>query len=696
MGKIDHSAVEANSCGCNKPGKVQSITPQPCEKATIKQDQYFKVNNLFNELKSEWQRTEARLNLGVTDILSIEQIKVGEGSEDSNIWEMVLTKNGNKFVKDFIVRNGKDGKAPTITVGEVVSLESHEKPIVINTGDENNIVLKFGIPKGNTGREGKNAYEIYKDNGGTLELENWLNSLKGKDGRDGQMPNLGINSDGYWTINGEATGVSAKGIPGDKGERGEPGRTPTISINSAGYWVIDGRTTDVLARGKNGVNGHTPTIEIDPDTYEWIINDEGTGVFAQGASMDMSEYTKTEELPLLIESAIVKLGAVSGQTVSDPRVDTLIDDVTVLNERADVLEDQVVISDSTISVPLGMGTFQQAFNYAGQPENSNILFPWILDDFDDDGDRVRKVIYHVLNRQFIDALGSDIVGKLDGFTIVTKEACSIKINGSTVNLLKGMNNIASLSNHAKILWEGNESKILSLDFGGSKQYAGAYELAGNVTKECPLSPLNNLRSVRRFGVDGGGNKALNQAFRNNKSILRVEIIGGTALAPISGISCTQTFNGCSNLKDIDLSKAFIKPNSITMMFSGCGANVYDLRNLNLTALANNSGSVFTNSNIDTLIVGDDFVPPKDCDGWWTGTQRDFTLVIIHNGVIKNQNTHSSYGNRVLWMWRHNSDKTSWSFMFKTVKVPAGMAADYAQRWSIPSDVDIIEYESGEY
>jgi len=34
-------------------------------------DQYFKVKNLFGELKSEWQRTEARSNLGITDIIDL-------------------------------------------------------------------------------------------------------------------------------------------------------------------------------------------------------------------------------------------------------------------------------------------------------------------------------------------------------------------------------------------------------------------------------------------------------------------------------------------------------------------------------------------------------------------------------------------------------------------------------------------------
>jgi hypothetical protein len=33
-----------------------------------------------------------------------------------------------------------------------------------------------------------------------------------------------INSDGFWVINGEVTGIRAQGPKGDRGETGEPGQ----------------------------------------------------------------------------------------------------------------------------------------------------------------------------------------------------------------------------------------------------------------------------------------------------------------------------------------------------------------------------------------------------------------------------------------------------------------------------------------
>ena len=64
--------------------------------------------------------------------------------------------------------------------------------------------------------------------------------------------NVEINSDGYWVINGEVTGVKAQG---EDGKPGANGITPTVVINSDGYWVINGEVTGVKAQGENGKPG---------------------------------------------------------------------------------------------------------------------------------------------------------------------------------------------------------------------------------------------------------------------------------------------------------------------------------------------------------------------------------------------------------------------------------------------------------
>lgn len=64
--------------------------------------------------------------------------------------------------------------------------------------------------------------------------------------------NVEINADGYWVINGEETGVKARG---EDGEPGAPGTTPTVVINSNGCWEINGEDTKVKARGEDGKPG---------------------------------------------------------------------------------------------------------------------------------------------------------------------------------------------------------------------------------------------------------------------------------------------------------------------------------------------------------------------------------------------------------------------------------------------------------
>ena len=90
---------------------------------------------------------------------------------------------------------GKDGKAATVRVG---SVSSGQTASVTNSGTETDAVLNFTLPNGERGERGergengtkgengKSAYELAKEGGFTGSQEEWLESLKGKDGRDGQ------------------------------------------------------------------------------------------------------------------------------------------------------------------------------------------------------------------------------------------------------------------------------------------------------------------------------------------------------------------------------------------------------------------------------------------------------------------------------------------------------------------------------
>lgn len=193
---INLNSIRSDNCDCNKP-KQSSCG---CNNHSVPQsypinlnDLCFKVKNLFGELTSEWQRAEARSNLGVTDIIDLRQTKKGEGSGSTNVWTMTVSKGGSQKEYEFYVKNGDAGESATITVGDVYKLQFGDNPLVRNVGSASHAVLTFGIPAGEPGEDGKDgkdglsAYEIYrKHTQDPLNEVEWLQSLKGKDGLPGQ------------------------------------------------------------------------------------------------------------------------------------------------------------------------------------------------------------------------------------------------------------------------------------------------------------------------------------------------------------------------------------------------------------------------------------------------------------------------------------------------------------------------------
>ncbi|MCR5245024.1 MAG: BspA family leucine-rich repeat surface protein [Bacteroidales bacterium] len=72
-------------------------------------------------------------------------------------------------------------------------------------------------------------------------------SSHGKDGTDGETPTVEIGENGNWFINGEDTGMPSRGANGTNGTNGKNGKdgkdgtTPQISVDADGYWCVDGQ-----------------------------------------------------------------------------------------------------------------------------------------------------------------------------------------------------------------------------------------------------------------------------------------------------------------------------------------------------------------------------------------------------------------------------------------------------------------------
>lgn len=112
-------------------------------------------------------------------------------------------------------------------------------------------------PEGPQGPAGKSAFELwieYYQKDPNTTIEEFYNSLRGKDGvdgNDGDVPVIGSN--GNWYIGGVDTKIPARGKDGINGQDGVDGITPKIGDN--GNWFIGETDTKIPAKGDKGDKG---------------------------------------------------------------------------------------------------------------------------------------------------------------------------------------------------------------------------------------------------------------------------------------------------------------------------------------------------------------------------------------------------------------------------------------------------------
>ena len=225
---------------------------------------------------------------------------------------------------------------------------------VATSGSYNDLKDKPSQMTGPQGPEGKSAYQVAVQNGFIGTPQQWLNSLKGKDGvvgSDGQDGQDGITphidpSTKHWMIGETDTGVVAEGqdgsdgqdgsngvdgksayqsyvettndspikteaqwvaslkgvdgtngtngIDGQDGSNGQDGVTPHIDLVTK-HWMIGETDTNILAEGVNGQDGVTP--HIDSTTGNWFIGNTDTGVRALGFSGDYNDLSNKPTIP---------------------------------------------------------------------------------------------------------------------------------------------------------------------------------------------------------------------------------------------------------------------------------------------------------------------------------------------------------------------------------------------------------------
>lgn len=121
-----------------------------------------------------------------------------------------------------------------------------------------------------------------------------------------KSPEISINEDGFWVIDGNVTDVCAlgtKGEDGDKGdvgEKGESGVSPTVEISEDGYWVINGIATNVKATPEKP---ETSALGLD-----FFLQDDGSYAVGIGNAKYLSEIIIPEEYNKRPVTSIIAYG----------------------------------------------------------------------------------------------------------------------------------------------------------------------------------------------------------------------------------------------------------------------------------------------------------------------------------------------------------------------------------------------------
>lgn len=281
---------------------------------------------------------------------------------------------------------------------------------------------------------------------------------------------------------------------------------------------------------------------------------------------------------------------VGGQTPSGIEI---VDYTTGGNDKAASAES---VKELAQHVFMGSGTFADAYD---KSRGSTVNFPWLLVDTDEEGNPIKKMIWHTGNGKFIDAIGAEIDGKINGVEIVCDAECEVVINGNTFSLSQGKNkipffdigsNTASSFSFQDVNNINAKTAVVGIDFGW---------MTVIVTQTVWMMGFTKLRYVKRLNALFGTGSYTYQVFHNAASCEYVQMSG-------SGRPNSCSIFGWNlyvpQVKVFDLKGFNVNPiNKSLSIGKSCPAkevNIEDLdtSNLEVLELPNNSG-------LEKLIIG---------------------------------------------------------------------------------------------
>lgn len=284
-------------------------------------------------------------------------------------------------------------------------------------------------------------------------------------------------------------------------------------------------------------------------------------------------------------------------------------------------------------VGLNAGTFGDAYDLA---RKNNYIFGWFLQDYDEDGNQINKMIWHKGNLEFVDAIGASIDGVKNGVTVNVSDACDMTLNGKTFALSAGENNISfddigadNAPNNSWSFYESgsdtvNKTYLTEIDFGGfrfnmvSNNYPTGYTNLKKI-KRCVFrlngwwysDYFSNCGNVEELEISGYINTSRMQGFLDGMTKLTKADLSGLQMILTDYFYCFSQVNRLAalDISGFDTSQITSENTAASYLFKNGGSA---LKKLTIGNLSNEKCQLhqgFTNVTGCTLICTTS-TPPK--------------------------------------------------------------------------------------
>lgn len=178
-------------------------------------------------------------------------VSIGSVTSTNDVASVTVADDGNgNAVLSFGIpkgKEGREGRAATVSVGKVTTLPAGENAVVTNVGTVTDASLEFSIPQGEKGEKGDKG-----DKGETgpqgIQGEQGPQGIQGPKGDPGEQGPQGERGEqGIQGEKGDQGEQGPQGIQGEKGEKGEPG--------PQGIQGIQGPQGEIGPQGPQGIQG---------------------------------------------------------------------------------------------------------------------------------------------------------------------------------------------------------------------------------------------------------------------------------------------------------------------------------------------------------------------------------------------------------------------------------------------------------